>query len=1193
MANYNSLYTGAQIDSAIGALNTAVQPADLAVYETSTELNARDSANRARANHTGTQTASTISDFTSSVNAIVSGLGLSTLDSADITTIVDSAYVQARQDFAYSSLTGVPSALDSATILQLIDSDYIQAREANNIDIFGLVDSAYVQERQDFAYSSLTGTPNILDSALTTQLIDSDYIQARQLSVAASGLDSAEIIQLVDSDYIEARRPAEVIFDVVNNDAVAYVFEGDGFPSPSDNNPALYLQKGMTYKFSMNASGHPFQIRVSDGGAAYNTGVTNNGADVGDVIFTVPMDAPDTLYYQCTVHSGMGAVIYTSEISGITTDNLSEGSTNLYYTSARVDSDIQALVDSAYVQLRQDFAYSSLTGTPTVLDSALVTQLIDSDYIQLRQSSVGTGGLDSALVTQLIDSAYVQLRQDFAYSSLTGTPTLLDSALIAQLIDSDYVQLRQSSVGTGGLDSALVTQLIDSAYVQLRETPQDFAYASLTGAPNVLDSADVAAIAGSISGLDSTGVRSLVDSAYVQARQDYAYSSLTGAPTALSAFTNDTLYLDSVTATQLIDSAYIQARQSNVGTGGVDSAYVTSQINALIDGAPGALDTLNELAAAINDDSQAYNTLLSLVNAKIDSAVALTLITTTVDSAYVQLRQDFAYASLTGAPNVLDSADVSAIAGSISGLDSTGVRTLLADSSFTIDGDGTNGGVIISDGSVEIKTSTGSPAFADFYCEVGNIHRTRVKSAPHAQYSGNVDVTLPVTTGTLALTSDITLDSAAVISLIDSAYVQLRQSSVGSGGLDSALVTQLIDSAYVALRAPAASGGIDSAAANSLIDAKIEIIDIADIIGATGNTGEYLKSLGNGNAEWATFESVIDSAYIQLRQSSVGSGGLDSALVTQLIDSAYIQLRQTDLTGLDSALTIQLIDSAYVQLRQDFAYSSLTGAPNVLDSADVSAIAGGLSGLDSNGVIALVDSAYVQLRQDFAYASLTGAPTALSSFTNDTLYLDSATATQLIDSAYVALRAPAAAGGIDSAAANTLIDAKVQVLNIADIVGANGNPGEYLKSLGSGNATWENVTTVIDSAYVAARAPAAAIDSAGVISLVDSAYVAARVTGTLSAWQKKSENYTLAVGDRIAVNTDSAWTLTLPASPSFSDEVYIIDATGNAALKNITVSGNSQKILASDSDLIINVNRASVAMMFYGDSQGWILTSAF
>lgn len=77
---------------------------------------------------------------------------------------------------------------------------------------------------------------------------------------------------------------------------------------------------------------------------------------------------------------------------------------------------------------------------------ANVASFIDSDYIQLRQSSVASGGgLDSALVTQLIDSAYIQLRdtpQDFAYSSLTGTPSLLDSALVTQLIDSDYVQIR-------------------------------------------------------------------------------------------------------------------------------------------------------------------------------------------------------------------------------------------------------------------------------------------------------------------------------------------------------------------------------------------------------------------------------------------------------------------------------------------------------------------------------------------------------------------------------------------------------------------------------------------------------------------------------------------------------------------------------------------------------------------------------
>jgi hypothetical protein len=56
--------------SAQGALaDTAVQPAAIANFETTTQLNTRDTNNRNRANHTGTQTASTISDFQTTVSA--------------------------------------------------------------------------------------------------------------------------------------------------------------------------------------------------------------------------------------------------------------------------------------------------------------------------------------------------------------------------------------------------------------------------------------------------------------------------------------------------------------------------------------------------------------------------------------------------------------------------------------------------------------------------------------------------------------------------------------------------------------------------------------------------------------------------------------------------------------------------------------------------------------------------------------------------------------------------------------------------------------------------------------------------------------------------------------------------------------------------------------------------------------------
>jgi hypothetical protein len=88
-----------------------------------------------------------------------------------------------------------------------------------------------------------------------------------------------------------------------------YTFIGIGF-TQTTNDPVLYLARGRVYEFVNNSGGsHPFEIRVSNGGAAYNDGVTNNAAATGVIRFEIPFNAPNTLYYQCTVHSGMGNTI--------------------------------------------------------------------------------------------------------------------------------------------------------------------------------------------------------------------------------------------------------------------------------------------------------------------------------------------------------------------------------------------------------------------------------------------------------------------------------------------------------------------------------------------------------------------------------------------------------------------------------------------------------------------------------------------------------------------------------------------------------------------------------------------------------------------------------------------------------------------------------------------------------------------
>ena len=93
------------------------------------------------------------------------------------------------------------------------------------------------------------------------------------------------------------------------NGSSNYTFTGSGLTG-SEANPTLNLFRGNKYIFINNTGGHPFQISNSDN-TAYGSGVTNNGGAGGSTItFEVPYDAPKTLKYICTAHSGaMNGVI--------------------------------------------------------------------------------------------------------------------------------------------------------------------------------------------------------------------------------------------------------------------------------------------------------------------------------------------------------------------------------------------------------------------------------------------------------------------------------------------------------------------------------------------------------------------------------------------------------------------------------------------------------------------------------------------------------------------------------------------------------------------------------------------------------------------------------------------------------------------------------------------------------------------
>ena len=98
----------------------------------------------------------------------------------------------------------------------------------------------------------------------------------------------------------------------VENASNDFLINGPGLPSGENRDPDLYVHRGFTYAFdnTVEGGGHPFRIQSTQGlsGTPYTTG--QSGSTTAVLYWTVPFDAPNTLYYQCTLHAAMQGTIY-------------------------------------------------------------------------------------------------------------------------------------------------------------------------------------------------------------------------------------------------------------------------------------------------------------------------------------------------------------------------------------------------------------------------------------------------------------------------------------------------------------------------------------------------------------------------------------------------------------------------------------------------------------------------------------------------------------------------------------------------------------------------------------------------------------------------------------------------------------------------------------------------------------------
>jgi hypothetical protein len=1166
------------------------------------------------------------------------------LDSAELTVLIDTDYINVRQKYIDSDAIG---DIAEATIT----ASYISNLSGVDADTLGGRDSSYFTE-----YSNLINAPAIpqlgtdyVDSEQVNIIVDSNYIAARiggefidsdyfNDNIPKFGtdyVDSSEVTILigsqVDSAYVQAR---QVLFD----SALATQLIDSGYIASRIGGP--FVDSGYV-ESQLPTLGTDFvdstQVENIVNNNLVGTTVQGYDANLKGFVDAFTLPTADGVNGQVLSTNGSGTLSLTTINSGTDTDG------------------VRAIVDSAYIALR------------------VGGNVIDSAYFDANVPTLGTDFVDSTQVISIVDSAYVRLR-------------------IGSTIDSNYFDGNIPKLGHDYIDSEQAEDIIankigatimaqDSnlqSFVDvftLPTTDGSTSQAIITNGAGVLSFATI----GSVS--DSASVLSLIDSAYVRLKIG---STIDSAYFDANVPTLGTDFVDSGQVESIIDSAYIALR---MGGPYIDSAYFTSNTsdfqtatdvgnkilqdvdsNYIADRLGGPFidsgyfdDNIPKLGTDYVDSDQVRAIVDSdYLRLRIGSTVDSSGVESIIDSAYVRLHvptnQDlrttdsvtFQEVRITG--NLIVDGDQTIINSNFLTVDDVKI-TVAHDAPDSASADGAG---------IEVSDSAGAAMTWLYANNSWNFNRNIVVDS--SVFADNVYIdNVKLDSDWVLARSSAGLDSALVIQLIDSGHIGARiGAAVDSAYVDDAIRAE-VDSAYIAARFVPA---VDSAFVESHFDSNIgnignHIIPLYDSVYDLGSSSKKFRDLylsgntlylgditlranGDGlrvartsddadlNIEAANVPTlgtdfvdseqvqlIIDSDYIQLRQSNTGSGGTDSATVSAIIeadvDSAYIASRiggpfvdsayvtsQVPTFGTDfvdsstvSTIITTDVDSAYVRLRIgatiDSAYFDAnvpTFGTDFVDSSTVSTI-----------ITTDVDSAYIQLRMGGPYIDSdyfdANVPTFGTDFVDSAFVTSQGYITAETDTlANVTGRGASTNDAVTfNATGNSVIIGDTLRIDSAGSgfrmtnVGAFDRDGDNFRVFGNaalqlGAGGENNIAITIDSANrdvtiendLIYRGQAVTIyDSTSVETLVDSSYIASRIGGVFvdSAYVEQNSLDSERTDAHIGSKLGSA------------NEIVIVDSANGTTI----TSTDTLTIDPSNNYIGINQTSPEVTLHMSGDGE--------
>ncbi len=270
--------------------------------------------------------------------------------------------------------------------------------------------------------------------------------------VSTGGIEDGQVhtADLADAQITAAKlhtNALDVTYTLGASGMDHYTFTGEGLTG-AVNDPTLYLLRGKTYNFvNGNSSGaHPFRIQsvAGAGGTEYNTGVTNNsGAGGSTIVFAVPQDAPDVLYYICTSHPAMNGVFYmagSTADASITTAKLAADAV----TGAKIADDA---IDSEHIAAdsidAEHYAAGSVDATALAANAVTAAKINDGE---ITTAKIGNSQITTTL---LADDA---VTGDKINANAVSTSHIADNSITSAKIADTSVTLAKLEHGTSSND---------------------------------------------------------------------------------------------------------------------------------------------------------------------------------------------------------------------------------------------------------------------------------------------------------------------------------------------------------------------------------------------------------------------------------------------------------------------------------------------------------------------------------------------------------------------------------------------------------------------------------------------------------------------------------------------------------------------------------------------------------------------